>query len=206
MINTVSDKSLIKHTGKPWKEWIVLLNKVNAQSWTHQQIVLFLQKECKQSEWWKQILANGYEVSVGKRIEGQTLKGTYTLTATKSFNCSAAKLWSFLNSEEGIRIWLNPMSDFKIAKDENFEISGGIYGEVRTLKKGERVRLYWFNEDWPKKTVVQAQVLKRNKQKCLLVFSHEEFPTARSKAQMKDHWKQVIDCIATQVKSNPLTK
>jgi len=196
MIDTVSDTSLKKHTGKIWKDWLAILTKAGAKNWSHQEIVAFLKTKHKQSNWWKQIIANGFEVSTGKRIAGQSLKGTYSATVTKSVRINQKVAWKWISSEAGIQTWLNPMSPLVLKKGETFEIEGGIFGEVRTLKVPERIRLSWRDLDWEKGTVVQLLVLKREKDRTMFAINHEGLKTARLKAEMRVHWRRVIEHIA----------
>lgn len=196
MIDTVSDTSIKKHSGKVWKDWIQILTKAGAKNWTHQEIVAFLKTKHKQSTWWRQIIANGFEVSTGKRIAGQSLKGTYSATITKSVAINHKVAWKLISSQEGLQIWLKPMSPMVLKKGEAFEIEGGIFGEVRTLKAPERIRLSWRDLDWEKGTVVQFQIHKKKEDKCLLVIQHDGLKTARLKAEMRTHWRNVIEEIA----------
>jgi hypothetical protein len=196
MIDRVSDKVLKKHTGKIWKEWLQILNKAGAKHWNHQEIVAFLKTKHKQSTWWRQVVANGFEVSTGKRIAGQSLKGTYSATITKSVGVDHKIAWKWICSLDGVNVWLRPMSPLKIKTGETFEIEGGIFGEIRTLKAPQRIRFSWQDLDWDKATVVQLNVFKRDKNKCLLVLSHEGLKTARQKAEMHARWRQTIEEIA----------
>ncbi len=52
LIGRVSNKSVLKCTGRPWRAWIQLLNGVGAQHWPHREIVLYLKKEHKLTPWW----------------------------------------------------------------------------------------------------------------------------------------------------------
>ena len=201
MIDTVSDASIKKHTGKIWQDWIQLLNKAGAQSWNHQEIVAFLKKKHKQGPWWQQIVANGYEVATGKRIAGQSLKGTYSATFTKSVAIEQKKIWQWCCSPEGMQVWLKPLSPVKIKKGATFEIAGGIFGEIRTVKTGERIRLSWKDLEWEKGTTVQLHVFKKPK-KSMIVIQHDGLRTARQKAEMRTYWRAIIEEMALKLLSD----
>jgi activator of HSP90 ATPase len=199
MIDRVSDKALKKFTGKIWEEWIKILTKAGAKNWSHQEIVAYLKTKQKQTSWWRQVVANGFQVATGKRIAGQSLKGTYTCTLTKSVKLDHKKIWNWCVSPEGIEVWLKPMSPITITKGESFEIEGGVYGEIRTLKKFQRVRMSWREIDWEKGTTVQLHMHKRAKDKSMLSISHDGLRTARKKAEMRDYWRKVIDEMAARL-------
>jgi uncharacterized protein YndB with AHSA1/START domain len=191
-IEQVTAESVKKGTKKDWDYWIDTLNENGAQLWSHQEIVAFLKKKHKLSSWWQQGVARGFQVYTGKRIAGQTLKGNYTTTTTKTLNSSAPKVWKFLISSEGQQIWLKPFSEIKIKKSTQFECEGGIYGEIRTMKPGASIRIAWNNEDWEKKSTLQIHLIPRPKNKCMIVFSHENLLTARIKMQMHSQWREAI--------------
>ncbi len=199
MLETISDKSLTKHTGRAWQEWISILNKAGAKNWDHRTIVAHLKTKHKQSAWWQQMIANGYEVSTGKRIAGQSLKGTYSATLTKTVPVSSQKVWRWLKSEQGIEFWLKPLSPLQLKPGEVYEVDGGIFGEVRTVKPGARIRLTWQDGEWEKHTVVQVSVYPRSEQKTMLVIQHDGLQTAKLKSDLRVYWRKIINEAAIQI-------
>ncbi len=196
MIDSISDVSLKKHTGKVWKDWIQILNQAGASSWSHQEIVAHLKKKHRQSLWWQQMIANGYEVTTGKRIAGQSLKGTYSATLTKSISVDQLKAWRWCISDEGIEVWLKPLSPVEISAGTSFEINGGVFGEIRTVKKNQRIRMTWCEPEWEKSTTVQLHVYKKAKGKSLLVIQHDGLKSARQKTEMRTYWRSTIEKMA----------
>jgi uncharacterized protein YndB with AHSA1/START domain len=197
-----SSQSVEKHTGKNWDIWIALLKKAGADLFTHKEIVHLLKTKYKITPWWQQIVASGFEIHTGKKIEGQNEKGLYAVTITKTVNCTQKKLWNFLCSEKGLQFWLRPMSEFHLKKGECFEVSGGIFGEVRTIKSPEKVRLRWENMDWDKKSVVQIYLVPREKGRCMLVVQHDQLASPRIKEAQRGYWRQIVDTISLEIKKN----
>src|SRR4051812_34858442 len=95
-IGRVSAVSVHKGTGKDWDEWLKLLNQAGAKSWTHQEIVTFLKKKHKLSLWWQQGVTLGFELATGRRVEGQSLKGDYSVAITRSLPVSHRETWRFM--------------------------------------------------------------------------------------------------------------
>lgn len=185
----VSTASILKNTGRSWDDWVKVLNKAGAQHWTHQEIVAFVRKKYKLRPYWQQWVTLGYEVASGRRIEGQNLKGEYQVTATRVFPVDAKTLWSLISSPDGLRIWLRPMSDFVLQPKQMFEVEGGIFGQVRTMKANVRARLSWQETDWAKPTVLNVSVISRPGKKSILVFQHEALRTTRQREDMRAYWK-----------------
>lgn len=200
ILNKARSSSVLKHTQKNWDQWIDLLNKSGAVHLTHKEIVSFLAQKHKLSLWWQQIIASGYEIHIGRKIEGRNEKGEYATVATKTIAVDSRELWKFMTSIQGQSLWLRPLTPLKFHLKETFELEGGIFGEIRTIKAPLRVRLGWQDTDWHKSTVVQMLCLKRPQGKSVLVVQHEQLKDARLKNQMRDHWKQVLQSIASAIR------
>lgn len=188
-----STESVKKHTKKDWDEWIIVLNKKCSHRLSHQQLVALLKKDFKLTPWWQQFVARGYQIAIGVRLPNQTLKGTYTTTATKTITSTAKKIWDYLVSEKGQQMWLQGLYPVKIKAGTQYECQGGVFGEFRTVKPGKALRFTWVNDDWPKKTVVNVHVFQKSKNKCMIVIDHTDLPHMRSKVEMHSRWRKAVD-------------
>lgn len=200
-----STESVKKATGKSWRQWVDILDKVGGNVLTHQEIVKLLKTKYKLKPWWQQQVTCGYEEFIGRRLPGRNGKGFFTAVITKTLSIDQKTVWRFLASPEGIQIWLNPMSDFVLAPKNSFEVEGGIFGEVRTMKappsRVARVRMTWQDSDWDKPTVCQIFLISRPKGKSMLVFSHDNITTAAIKASLRQRWRKAAEDIAQNLHS-----
>ena len=197
-IGRVSSASVEKHTGRSWAQWITLLDRANARHWPHSEITALLKVKYKLTPWWQQGVAMGYEIHVGKRIEGRSVKGTYGTVASKTLPLSQAQAWKYLSSPEGLALWLNPFAPFPWKKGAGYEVDGGVFGEVRTVKAPQRLRLSWREEQWPKASVVQLNVVPRPGEKCMVVVQHEGLPTELVKNKLRARWKKALQDLASR--------
>lgn len=188
-IGMTTSRSLEKHTKKSWSDWISRLDQAGARNWTHQEIVAYLKTRCRLSPWWQQIVTSGFEVHTGKRLEGQSVKGTYSVTVTKSLPVTGKELWSYMVSDAGLAAWLQPLSPIDIKPKQAFEVEGEVYGEIRTLSRGKRIRLSWREAEWTKPTYLTVHVLSRPAGSSLLVFNHDDLVNTRLREQMRSHWR-----------------
>lgn len=195
-IGKVSSTSVLKGTGRNWEQWISILDRAEAVDWPHREITMLLKTKYKLSPWWQQGVALAYELHHGKRVEGRNLKGEYSTVATKTLPLSSRKAWSLLTSEEGMRAWLRPFSPFPWKPGQSFEVDGGVFGEIRTLKPGVRARLTWQEAHWEKPSVVQIHVVPRKGEKCMLVIQHERIPSASLKGKLRDQWKRALAALS----------
>ncbi len=219
-LGRVSTKSVLKCTGKNWDQWLKILNDAGADTWQHKELVAFLKGKYKLSPWWQQGVASGYEIAIGRRVEGRNLKGEYSLTATKSIHVAAKSLWKFLCSPEGLALWLRPLSEVDVKAGTVFEAEGCVFGEFRTVKPGSHLRMTWQETDWDRSTTVLVSVIPRpaavtgpratksgrstpsesqnasSSGKSILVIQHERIHDGRIQIQMRQHWKDVLERIA----------
>jgi hypothetical protein len=191
-IGRVTSQSVLKCTGKDWDQWIKILDSAGARGWPHQEIVAFLKKKYKLGPWWQQGVTGGYEIHIGRRVEGQNLKGEYSTVATRTFPLDKKAMWKLLSSPKGLGVWLKPFSDFKLKPGSEFEVYGGVFGEVRTMKAGERARLTWQETDWAKPSIVHVLVVARPKGKCIFVIQHENLKDSGLREKMRAHWKRAM--------------
>lgn len=80
--DNMSDEALLAATGKPWAEWLAILDAAGATTLTHPQIVGVLQKEHSVAPWWCQMVAVGFEQARGMRLPGQRADGTFEVGAS----------------------------------------------------------------------------------------------------------------------------
>jgi uncharacterized protein YndB with AHSA1/START domain len=191
-IGKVTTDAVFKHTGKYWKQWVAVLEKAGAGTWTYQEIVAYLKKKHRLTPWWQHGVALGFEVAVGRRKAGQDSKGKYMVTATKSLSASPREIWKVLLSQEGQTVWLNPLSEIEIAPGTQFETSDGFFGEIRTVTKGRRIRLQWQDPLWTKPTIVEVLIVARPGKKTILVINHTELGDEKTKASLGRRWRDVV--------------
>lgn len=191
-IGNVSTKSVHKHTGKHWNQWVPILEKAGARNWSHKEIAAFLSKKHKINYWWQHVVTTGYEVHIGRRAAGRDAKGHYSIIGTKTFYIDKKALWKLVTSPKGIAIWLTPMSDFKLQIKQVYEREDGVYGEIRTMKAGDRVRFTWQEGDWDKTTTVQMLVVGRANGTSILAFQHEKLKDGRLREPLRELWRQVL--------------
>jgi hypothetical protein len=210
-IGRVTSESVQKGTGKTWDQWVALLDKAGARPWTHQEIVAFLKKKHKLGPWWQQGVAMGYEIAIGRRIEGQNAKGEYGLTATKSLRIDAKSAWKNFASEEGVAIWLQPLFEVELKPKKMFETQDGYFGEIRTVMKPvqdpskkaakveRRVRMTWQDPNWDYSTSVEFIFVIKPNGKSIIAVNHSKIKDLRVQAKLRARWRKALDEFAEKL-------
>lgn len=83
MSKSVSDKAILKGTGRSWAGWLELLESFDAGSLPHKEIATRLQAEGA-SGWWAQMLTVAFEQHIGRRVAGQDCTGSFSVSVSKT--------------------------------------------------------------------------------------------------------------------------
>lgn len=176
-VGKTSTEAVQKATGKSWDEWIKIVDKEGGANMTHKEIARMLHdKKYIESGWWCQQVTVGYEYVKGRRKVGETLSQGVEIGVSKTVPVSQTKLWEFVNSDEGKRIWL-----------QDAEV------EIRTQKAPERLRMRYRQKNWKNTSTLQIYVENLGKEKSRLTFHNEKLSILKQRSEMKDHWQKVLE-------------
>ena len=100
--------TVVKETGHQREEWFKLLDEQQAFIWTPKQIVAWLKKRTKLSDWWAESIGLAYVESrgIGKVSEQPT--GRFTLTMKREFDVEMSRLFTVLNDVQSWAVFDRP--------------------------------------------------------------------------------------------------
>lgn len=184
-IGKTTNEAVIKNTGKPWDKWIEIIDREGGAKMTHKEIARMLaDKNYINSSWWCQAVTVGYEYAKGRRVVGKTADAGFEVGVQKVIYAPQGKLWQFINSPRGKRIW---------QKDALVK--------VRTKKEGERLRMSYTRRDWKDESVLQITLMSNPKtpNKTNLNFHQEKLKNSRQRNVMRKHWREVLEQIEKSI-------
>lgn len=204
MVNKVTTEAVERATGKGWDEWIKILDREGAEKLTHKEIarLLFDKRLIKRQKgwpanrsfsagWWCQMVTVGYEYAKGRRVIGETADQGFEIGVSKTLPIDKNKLWNFLFSGEGLKIWLGEVNDFKMKPKFRFVTTDGTEGEIRTIKDKERIRLVYEPKNFKKPSTLQLY-LESSGEKIRLGFHQERLENEKIRSEMKAHWEKTL--------------
>jgi uncharacterized protein YndB with AHSA1/START domain len=190
----ITSEAVVKATGKNWDEWVKIIDKEGGDKMSHKEIARMLyDKGYVKSGWWCQSVTVGYEYAKGRRSVGETNSQGVEIGVSKTFNVGSEKLWDLVFSNEGLKFWLGGLSDFVLEPEFVFQTSNGTKGEIRTLKKGERIRMSFHPKEFEKPSTLQLYFEKTGEDKTRLGFHQEKLKDIKTREQMKKHWEKVLE-------------
>jgi len=130
---------------------------------------------------------------------GKTKDAGFQFGIRKTITVSTEKVWDFLFSENGLKIWLgNLKSELELKKE--FETEKGITGLLRVFKPNSHIRLNWKAKTWENISTVQIRVI-GNENKTTIAIHQEKLLNSEQRNEMKEYWTKIIEKITNRIAS-----
>ena len=128
---------------------------------------------------------------------GQTKDAGFQLGIRKTFPVSTEKVWDFLFSKRGLKIWLgNLKNELEIKKE--YETENGISGLVRVFKAYSHIRLNWKRKTWENMSTVQIRVI-GNEDKTTIAIHQEKLLNAGQRNEIKGYWSKIMKALIDEM-------
>jgi uncharacterized protein YndB with AHSA1/START domain len=191
----ISDEAVMEATGRSWEEWVALLDEEGAGELSHKEIAELLITRGfidRDDGWWAQSVTVGYEYAKGRRVKGQTADAGFQLGVQRTLPVQPSRLWQFLTSAEGLAVWLGEgIKALRMEKGATYRSADGTQGEIRTVYPGEKLRLTWQLPGWENESTLQLYLMDKG-EKTALRFHQEKLTGPEQRAEMKEHWQEVL--------------
>jgi hypothetical protein len=176
----LSDKALLKRTGKDRNEWAKILDKAGAEKWNHQEITAFLNKNPKLGPWWGQMLAVSYEQSRGLREKFQKCDGEFAASGSRTLNVPVSKLYKAFSDAKLRDRWI-PGADFKIT----------------TETANKSIRAKWDGG----KSRVSINFYPKGPDKAQVAVDHMKLASSKDSAEKKSYWFDALNRLQEMLES-----
>ena len=129
---------------------------------------------------------------------GKTKDVGFQFGIRKTISVSTEKVWDFLFSKNGLKIWLGTLKgDLELKKE--FKTKNGITGFVRVFKPNSHIRLNWKPKTWENISTVQIRVIENN-EKTTIAIHQEKLLNNEQRNEMKYYWTKVLNKLTTEIK------
>lgn len=168
-----SNALVVERTGRPWREWYLLLQSWGARDRTHTEIARWLRDEQGVSGWWSQELTYRYELASGRRQPGQRPEG-FQISVSKTVDAPVATLYAAVVDRRRRTRWLPDVSM-----------------RQRTATAEKTARFDWDGGATRLVTYFEA----KGNAKSTITVMHEKLPDANAAAQMKAYWRERLGAL-----------
>jgi len=129
---------------------------------------------------------------------GKTKDVGFQFGIRKTFPFSTEKVWDFLFSKNGLKIWLGKLkSELEIKKE--YETENGTKGLVRVFKPNSHIRLSWKPKNWENMSTIQIRVI-GNQEMTTIAIHQENLLNSEQRSEMKEYWNKIMKKIETELK------
>ncbi len=172
----MSDEAVRAATGRDWRDWKSRLDALGAFDLTHPEIVKLLSAS-GMGDWWRQMVAVGYERMSGKRAPGQRCDGAFTANASRTL---------VGDKDDALRRWLTKVEGL-IQYNDALVVS-----EPRE-SQSEKWR-YW-RVDLDDGSKVSVVISEKPGGKSVIAIGHEKLADEAAAAGAKAFWKSLLAAI-----------
>ncbi len=176
----LSDKALVKRTGRTAGEWGKILDKAGAKKWTHQQITAFLNEDPKLGPWWGQMLAVSYEQSRGLRGKFQKCDGEFAASGSRTLTVPVEKIYKAFSDAKLRDRWL-PGAEF----------------EITTETANKSIRAKWDGG----KSRVSVNFYPKAAGKAQVAVDHMKLASSKDAAAKKSYWFDALNRLQDALKA-----
>jgi len=167
----ISNDAVRDATGRTWKQWFALLDRVGSENKNHKQIVAYLQANYpRNSFWWQQSITVAYEQARGLR-DLHEKPGGYEISVSRTIATDVDTLFKACKDKRTRNRWLT----------EDLT--------VRKSSPGKSLRITW-DEDG---TSLNFNFYARGDSKSQVVVQHTKLPDSASAVLRKEFWSERLD-------------
>jgi hypothetical protein len=100
--------TVVKETGHQREEWFALLDEQQAMIWKNREIIAWLKKRTKLSDWWAESIGLAYIEARGLAKTSQQPTGRFTFTMKRDFDVELSRLFTVLNDVQSWAVFDRP--------------------------------------------------------------------------------------------------
>lgn len=175
----VGTAAVMRATGRPWSEWLSVLDRAGARAMSHKDIALLLSRQFGVPDWWSQMVSVGYEQARGLREARERASG-FAATASRTVYAPVRHLFDAWCDDASRNRWL---LDAPIA--------------VRRSVDGRSLRMTWQ----PGESPVAVSFQSRGPGKSQVAVEHARLKSAASARTQKAFWSEALERLKALLES-----
>jgi len=175
----VGTEAVMRATGRPWSEWLAVLDRAGARTMAHKDIALLLSRKFGVPDWWGQMVTVGYEQARGLRAARERSDG-FAATASRTVHAPVDRLFDAWRDAQSRGRWL---LDAPL--------------EVRRSVDGKSMRMSWRAGGSP----VEVRFQSRGPGKSQVAVEHARLESAASARTHKAFWAAALDRLKALLES-----
>lgn len=133
-----------------------------------------------------------------KRPTGKTKDAGWQIGVSRTIAADLDTAWDYLISPQGLATWLGTGVETPPGTGQMYRTNDGTTGEIRSVRKRDRVRLTWQPADRRKPATVQI-ALTSAATGCTFRFHTERLDSTEEREAMRAHWRTIADIVESEL-------
>jgi uncharacterized protein YndB with AHSA1/START domain len=127
---------------------------------------------------------------------GKTKTAGWEIGVSRTVPVGEEEVWALLTSPEGAAIWLGTGVAIPARPGDGYQTGDGTFGEWRSFRPLDRMRLTWRPPGWDHESTVQVTVRgDASGAKTVIRFHQERLLDADERERQRAHWSHVMDAV-----------
>ncbi|REK77643.1 SRPBCC family protein [Paenibacillus paeoniae] len=204
MPGSIFRQEVMQATGSTWEEWVIRLQQSVDPQWSHEGIAAHIGEQYEASEQWSEWLAVMYGQVLGRIPVGVTKDAGVQIGVRKTIAASKERVWDYLVSQEGLKLWAGDVSSFILQKGEVYQSKEGLFGKLTVVKPYHKLRLTWQRPEWDNPSRLQMYVLSAKGDKTTVAIHQEMLDDIYVREVMRRHWEEKLNELTRRLQDEPM--
>lgn len=200
MEQAIKDATIQEKTGRPWAEWLSVLDEFGVEKAGHKAAARYLREDHDQSAWWAQTLTVRYEQERGLRELGQRANG-FEGAVTRTIRATPEAAYEALTTAEGWDGWLSRGSELDARVDGLYRTADGDRGRFLGLEPPRRVRMTWEHPKHPPGSRVTFEIAPKDEGRITVRVTHARLADQPTREELVKAWRGAMDSLRAYLES-----
>ncbi len=180
----ISGQAVLRGTGHDWDHWFGIIDGFGPLPDHTARAARLAEAVPDLRGWWVQEIVVQYERKRGLRVEGQSSRGDFQVTCSKTLYVDLDEAWEKLVTTP----FLGPV-DWTVGVET--EVPGGRI-EVRRVTPGKMLRWFWFDDSGKSTVEVDFQA---KDGRTAIRFMHSGLPSKEALVAHRARWKEALEAL-----------
>jgi activator of HSP90 ATPase len=139
-----------------------------------------------------------YGQTMGRVPVGVTKDAGVQIGVRKTWAVDKQKLWNFLLSPRGLRLWIGDVPEFRLHKGFEFASREGVTGKLTVVQPFTKLRMTWKLPEWDRPSRLQVYLLSTNAGKTTMAIHQEMLEDVYIRELMRRFWEERLGRIRSE--------
>lgn len=197
----IGGEAVEKKTGKPWSEWLKILDKYDVVKNGHRNAAFYLHEKHGISAWWSQTVVVKYEYERGLRTKEIPKPGKLEFSVSRTIAAAPGEIFDAWADPAKLNLWFTTKMKHDFRQGGEYKNGDGDKGVYLYIADAKRIRFTWENEKHCPGTEVNVWFFKAPSGKTSVRISHSKLASEKDVADMREGWSWALDSLKSFIET-----